>query len=61
MPSLCFLTVCVCAQVKSVVMINCGGCLNILEHLQPDEDVQFFVVDRYVSLTLPKVSQAPTV
>lgn len=50
--------VCVCVQVKSVVMINCGGCLNILEHLQPDEDVQFFVVDRYVSL---KVSQAPTV
>ena len=42
-------------------MINCGGCLNILEHLQPDEDVQFFVVDRYVSLTLPKVSLAPTV
>lgn len=42
--------VCVCVKVKSVVMINCGGCLNVLELLQPDEDIHFYIVDRYVSL-----------
>ena len=42
--------VCVCVKVKSVVMINCGGCLNVLELLQPDEDIHFYIVDRYVSI-----------
>ena len=33
-------------QVKSVVLINCGGTLNLLELLQPeDESVAFFIVD----------------
>lgn len=34
------------SQVKSVVLINCGACLNVLELLQPDQDdVTFYVVD----------------
>lgn len=33
-------------QVKCVVLINCGGCANLLELLQPEEDVRLYVVDR---------------
>lgn len=32
---------------KCVVMINCGGCFNVLELLQPENDVKFYIVDRY--------------
>lgn len=33
-------------QVKCVVLVNCGGCINLLELLQPEEeDVRFFIVD----------------
>ncbi len=36
-------------QVKSVVMINCGGCQNVLELLQPtSEEVRFYIIDRYI-------------
>ena len=32
---------------KCVVMINCGGCFNVLELLQPEDDVKFYIIDRY--------------
>lgn len=34
-------------DVKFVVLINCGACVDIVEVLQPDEDVIFFVVDSH--------------
>ena len=43
-------------QVKSVVMINCGGCLNLLEMLQPeDEGVRLYVIDSRRPLELDNV------
>lgn len=34
-------------DVKFVVLINCGGCIDIVEVFQPDEDVIFFVCDSH--------------
>lgn len=34
-------------DVKLVLLINCGGCIDIVEVLQPDEDVVFFVCDSH--------------
>ena len=34
-------------NVKYVILINCGGCIDIVEYLQPDEDVVFFVCDSH--------------
>ena len=28
--------------------MNCGGNLNILEMLEPEEDVMFYIADRYL-------------
>ena len=32
---------------KVVVLINCGGGINILELLEPEDDVNFYILDRY--------------
>lgn len=32
---------------KHVVLINCGGTLDIIELLEPDEDIIFFIVDSH--------------
>ena len=43
-------------QVKSVVFINCGGCLNLLELLQPEnQEVRFFIIDSRRPLELDNV------
>lgn len=34
-------------DVKFVVLINCGGCIDIVEVFQPEEDVIFFVCDSH--------------
>ncbi|XP_047097509.1 cell division control protein 45 homolog [Schistocerca piceifrons] len=34
-------------QVKCVVLINCGGNIDIVEALQPEEDVKFFILDSH--------------
>lgn len=39
--------VCVCVQVRCVVLINCGGGVNLVELLQPEEHINIYVVDRY--------------
>jgi len=33
--------------VKYVVLINCGGTLDIIEILEPEENITFFVVDSH--------------
>jgi cell division control protein 45 len=34
-------------QIKYVVLVNCGGTIDIVDVLQPEEDVVFFVVDSH--------------
>lgn len=34
-------------DVKNVLLINCGICIDLVELLQPDEDVTFFVCDAH--------------
>ncbi|TMW51039.1 hypothetical protein DOY81_003909 [Sarcophaga bullata] len=34
-------------DVKFVLLINCGGCVDIVELLQPDEEVIFFICDSH--------------
>lgn len=34
-------------DVKFVVLVNCGGCVDIVELLQPEEDVTFFICDSH--------------
>ena len=35
-------------QLKHIFLVNCGGNLNILEMLEPEEDVMFYIADRYL-------------
>ena len=30
-----------------VILINCGGCIDIVELLQPEEHIIFFIVDSH--------------
>ena len=41
---------CVSVQVRCVVLINCGGGINLVELLQPEEHISFYVVDRSVEM-----------
>lgn len=34
-------------DLKYVILLNCGGCIDIVELLQPDEDVIFFICDSH--------------
>lgn len=34
-------------DVKFVLLLNCGGCVDIVELLQPEEDVTFFICDAH--------------
>lgn len=36
-----------CDDVKFFVLINCGGGLDIVELLEPEEDITFFVLDSH--------------
>lgn len=43
-------------QINSVVMINCGGYLNLLELVQPDNrEAKFYVIDSHRPLELDNV------
>ncbi|XP_046839904.1 cell division control protein 45 homolog [Xenia sp. Carnegie-2017] len=42
-------------QVKHVVLINCGGSLNIIELLQPLDDVMFYIADSHRPLDLDNI------
>ena len=30
-----------------VILINCGGCIDIVELLEPDERITFFILDSH--------------
>jgi cell division control protein 45 len=34
-------------QIKYVVLVNCGGTIDVVDALQPEEDVVFFVIDSH--------------
>lgn len=34
-------------NIKQVVLINCGGCVDLVELLQPEEDVIFYICDSH--------------
>lgn len=34
-------------EIKFVVLINCGGTIDLVDILQPEEDVVFFVLDAH--------------
>lgn len=36
-----------CEEVKNVIMINCGGTIDLVEMLQPPESITFFIVDSH--------------
>ncbi len=43
-------------QVKCIVLINCGGKINLLEFLEPETDeIQFFIIDSHRPLELDNV------
>lgn len=42
-------------DVKNVVLINCGACIDLVEVLQPEEDVTFFVCDSHRPLDICNV------
>ncbi|XP_055715847.1 cell division control protein 45 homolog [Phlebotomus papatasi] len=35
------------SDTKNILLINCGGCIDILETLQPEEDTIFFICDSH--------------
>lgn len=42
-------------QLKHIFLINCGGNLNILEILEPEEDVMFYIADSHRPLDLDNI------
>ncbi|KAI4482776.1 hypothetical protein M0804_008629 [Polistes exclamans] len=36
-----------CEEVKNIIMINCGGTIDLVELLQPPESVIFFIIDSH--------------
>ncbi|EDV23242.1 uncharacterized protein TRIADDRAFT_58320 [Trichoplax adhaerens] len=42
-------------QFKNIILINCGGNINIVEILQPEEDVKFYVIDSHRPFDLNNV------
>ncbi|KAI5633507.1 CDC45-like protein domain-containing protein [Phthorimaea operculella] len=36
-----------CEEIKFVVLVNCGGTIDLVDILQPEEDVVFFVLDAH--------------
>lgn len=41
-----------CEDVKYFVFINCGGTIDIVEELEPDEDIVFFILDSHRPIDL---------
>lgn len=34
-------------DVKYILLLNCGGCIDIVEFLQPEDDITFFICDSH--------------
>lgn len=41
-----------CEDVKYFILINCGGTIDIVEALEPEEDIIFFVLDSHRPIDL---------
>lgn len=41
-----------CKDVKNFILINCGGTIDIVEELEAEEDVVFFILDSHRPLDL---------
>ncbi|XP_068210074.1 cell division control protein 45 homolog [Palaemon carinicauda] len=39
-------------QIKHIVLINCGGCIDIVDLLQPADDIIFFIADNHRPLDI---------
>lgn len=39
-------------QIKHIVLINCGGCIDIVDLLQPPENIVFFIADSHRPLDI---------
>lgn len=37
-------------QIKHVVLINCGATIDVVEMLQPEDNVRFYICDRLVHI-----------
>ncbi|XP_032223599.2 cell division control protein 45 homolog isoform X1 [Nematostella vectensis] len=42
-------------QIKHIFLVNCGGNINLLETLEPDEDVTFYIADSHRPLDLDNI------
>ncbi|KXJ28983.1 cell division control protein 45 homolog [Exaiptasia diaphana] len=42
-------------QIKHIFLINCGGNINLLEMLEPDEDIRFYIADSHRPLHLDNI------
>nr|XP_053635599.1 cell division control protein 45 homolog [Cherax quadricarinatus] len=45
-------------QVKHIVLINCGGCIDLVDLLQPSDDLVFFVADNHRPLDICNIYNA---
>lgn len=34
-------------QIKNVLLVNCGGCIDLVEYLQPADDIKFYIADNH--------------
>ncbi|KAL7645415.1 UNVERIFIED_CONTAM: hypothetical protein RMT77_003801 [Armadillidium vulgare] len=34
-------------QIKVIIFVNCGGCIDIIDFLQPDKDVMLYIADNH--------------
>ncbi|XP_037802078.1 cell division control protein 45 homolog [Penaeus monodon] len=48
-------------QIKHIVLLNCGGCVDIVDILQPPEDIVFFVADNHRPLDICNIYNADQV
>lgn len=42
-------------QIKHIILINCGGCLDLVDLLQPEEDIIFFLADNHRPLDVTNI------
>lgn len=41
-----------CSDVKIFILVNCGGTIDIVEELEAEEDIVFFILDSHRPLDL---------
>lgn len=53
--------ICSYPQIKHIILLNCGGCVDIVDILQPPEDIIFFVADNHRPLDICNIYNADQV